>query len=976
DDNSIAIDENDPLYARGEDLYGNDDDDDNDNDAAAFREDQLPPAFREDPLLRRAYVQAFVSATFHGTTKDGISHFLTSMRSNYASMAQRCPAAQIPGLDKMAVTLRTVERCLGVDPDQRITYFFLCDKCWYRHHPSELYKLGHSSCAQPGCSGTLYDVKTLSDGKKRRRPTRILPTTSLKQELQRILLRPGKPTELNAWRQEHDKPGHKGPIPQEDWPGSHDPNFRMQDMFDGWGWNAVMAGLQRRRGGRWEVEDVDVDDLQQRFVALPMGLILMFNIDWYRGKYSVGAIYATICNNPRAKRFLLEETILVAIIPGPDEPSLEQLNSVLEPFVLEARQLYSGKCVQDVYPSLHPDGHVGSLMKLAGEKELSPVHVNVCILASDLPASRKTTGLKGHTSKLFMCPVCKKPFHSLVDEKCYDPENFDYRSEGRYLKYAFRARFKDQASREEIANRRGIRWSILNLLPGWWPASNGPPDKMHAAYLGEAKHVMQNLLYGSGMFTKRNSKDKPEEKFNEFLESVWWPGDAGRVPSGVHALQITSGAAKADEFRNLCTVLAVALYVSWQKDGEIPDEDAPSPSAREKLSTNKQRVEGLVNQRRHANAADNGDLTTDYAEYIDNSKMDRNYSTHYTTVLLWLVSLRIFGSRSITVQESNRAANFHSWACRAWARMRAHLTPYFHLLSHLTIWIHRLGPVYAWWTYPYERFNGFLSRVRHNGHPGELEATMMRMWMKVQLIYDLILHLESLGDEQTNEDRASIADLRKYLQSHKQSGKERGTLLTMLASMSAEDGGELVRYPAQSQKATLHREDLYLPVFSHLRDLWQDKFPLITETAPLNLPGARFTASDICSYAYVTIAGVRYGTASTHRGKKYMYGYINGREAVRIERLLRVSQYSPAHELMTAHVAIVRAFIPSPHAAEMPWNIHATDLGIDTWKGAQLGPPQVINMLQFSGHFALALVPYRLKQLWVTMSLCHVNHAI
>ena len=146
-----------------------------------------------------------------------------------------------------------------------------------------------------------------------------------------------------------------------------------------------------------------------------------------------------------------------------------------------------------------------------------------------------------------------------------------------------------------------------------------------------------------------------------------------------------------------------------------------------------------MNKRRHANAANQpGGITEDYAEYIDNSKMDRNYRNHYDTVLLWLVSLRIFGSRSITVQESRRAAKFHSWACQAWTRMLAHLTPYFHILCHLTIWIERLGPVYAWWTYPFERFNGFLSRIRHNGHPGELEATMMRMWVKFQLIYDLV----------------------------------------------------------------------------------------------------------------------------------------------------------------------------------------------------------------------------------------------
>ena len=53
------------------------------------------------------------------------------------------------------------------------------------------------------------------------------------------------------------------------------------DMMDGWGWHAIQAGLQRRRGGRWEVEDVDVNELNQRFVSLPNGLILQFNLDWY-----------------------------------------------------------------------------------------------------------------------------------------------------------------------------------------------------------------------------------------------------------------------------------------------------------------------------------------------------------------------------------------------------------------------------------------------------------------------------------------------------------------------------------------------------------------------------------------------------------------------------------------------------------------------------------------------------------------------
>lgn len=62
---------------------------------------------------------------------------------------------------------------------------------------------------------------------------------------------------------------------------------------------------------------------------------------------------------------------------------------------------------------------------------------------------------------------------------------FEYRDEQRFLKYAFRARDADPVTREEIAEERGIRWSALDILPGWSPVSDTPPDFMHAAYLGE-----------------------------------------------------------------------------------------------------------------------------------------------------------------------------------------------------------------------------------------------------------------------------------------------------------------------------------------------------------------------------------------------------------------------------------------------------------------------------------------------------------
>lgn len=51
------------------------------------------------------------------------------------------------------------------------------------------------------------------------------------------------------------------------------------------------------------------------------------------GYHSMGAFYAVICNNLHSICYLPEETILVIVMPGPDEPSLEEMNYLLELFV-------------------------------------------------------------------------------------------------------------------------------------------------------------------------------------------------------------------------------------------------------------------------------------------------------------------------------------------------------------------------------------------------------------------------------------------------------------------------------------------------------------------------------------------------------------------------------------------------------------------------------------------------------------------
>lgn len=59
--------------------------------------------------------------------------------------------------------------------------------------------------------------------------------------------------------------------------------------------------------------------------------------------HSTGPIYLTINNLPCDERFLQINTICVAITPGPKEPTVEQLNNLLEPVQHDVQQLKQGE---------------------------------------------------------------------------------------------------------------------------------------------------------------------------------------------------------------------------------------------------------------------------------------------------------------------------------------------------------------------------------------------------------------------------------------------------------------------------------------------------------------------------------------------------------------------------------------------------------------------------------------------------------
>lgn len=343
----------------------------------------------------------------------------------------------------------------------------------------------------------------------------------------------------------------------------------------------------------------------------------------------------------------------------------------------------------------------------------------------------------------------------------------------------------------------------------------------------------------------------------------------------------------------MLTVTPVVLWAVWKDNqDEIPDSEPPLSST-EKITT----------------------------------KHSRNFARLYNAILLLCAAVKILSTKTITLAEALVGQDLLARYCTTLLALDVVLTINHHLAMHFYLMICLLGPVYCFWLFRFERFNGRLEKAKLNGHDGgRAELTMMRNWMLGHLLFDYLLELP--------EEDASVHE-RQLLKEIMQSEVGRSCMSTELSMLldetSDSDGLSLPRHVANT-RINLAASILPPNIANATEDLYELMLPYCQSRWPhLQLkrqfsegPGIAFSASlTTRRLTYIRKDGIRYGSLSNKHTKAdsmaYILDAINVRYPAEIVELLLVQLPEISREphicavVRTFKAVELRAFYPPWH---------------------------------------------------------------
>ena len=238
---------------------------------------------------------------------------------------------------------------------------------------------------------------------------------------------------------------------------------------------------------------------------------------------------------------------------------------------------------------------------------------------------------------------------------------------------------------------------------------------------------------------------------------------------------------------------------------------------------------------------------------------------------------------------------------------------------HYHKFIKLFGPIYGWWLFAFERFNGMLEKVKLNGHDGgRMELTLMRHWVMTHLLYEYLLALPD--DAEYDEERAYIDQVIR------QEGQEtHGGMMTELAMYQAEASiGNNITLPHRLGKLVNVADILpdgtaYSLMLQYLRELWPDLN--VVDDASLQGGMPFYRSKSIRTISYVQKDGIHYGSATNKCTDADSVVFISGGPDCRIPAEI-IAILSVKLEEKPPHVCtLVRQMYGDDDIPSFPWDL-------------------------------------------------------